>query len=157
MSQSYIHPAIREKDAELPEEWLQEPPWALEDREERGSYRTFRAMVWRSLLHYYGRHLRYDYFDAFRLTEIQFGREDADIEGNYRSVRELKDLDLLVLVSGLAEPANPYVLPLTKYVQTLRRMHGRPTWLYRPGADSKPAPDLPHNVTPPAARSRMVF
>lgn len=129
LSTSFILPAIRQRDVELPSSWLGKEPWPLDDRLETGSYADFRSMVWRSLLAHYRVGFTYDYFEVNRLNEISFDRDEK-----YKSVRELKDLDLLVLVKGLGELRNSFISELEAYVQSIRQMHGKPTWVYNPKA-----------------------
>lgn len=158
VSQTYIKPIIRQADTQIATKYAALEPWGLKDRVEVGLYDDFRGMVWQSLLHYYDRRLTYEYFEAWRLTEIQFGRDSE-----FESLRDFKDLDLLVLVSGIADPPNSYTLPLVKYVTELRKMHGKPTWVYarakapleRVPTSLEPAPPAPpadQPVPPPRRR-----
>ncbi len=156
ISRSYVKPIIRQGELQLDPQWAAEEPWALLDRTETGDYDRFRGMVWRSLLHYYARRITYDYFEAWRLSEIQFERELSE----YKSVRELKDPDLLVLVAGIADPHNSYTAPLVKYVSELRHMHGKPTWVYAKTlaalkAPARPAADAPSTALVPKRRPKV--
>ena len=159
VSRTYIKPIIRQGETALGEKWAAEEPWPLTDRMEVGDYQDFRGRVWRSLLHYYTRRLTYDYFEGWRLTEIHFEREQTE----YMHLRELKDLDLLVLVTGIADPPNSYTYPLVKYVTELRQMHGKPTWVYAksrtalkapPAAPAADATQLSADATQPLKRKR---
>lgn len=141
VSQTFIKRPIRQDDLMLDPEWLAKEPWPLTDRKVQGDsgkqYDAFRYGVWRSVLFYFPQRLTYEYFDTHRLVEINFQR-DAE----YSSVRQLKDLDLLVLVKGLNEPPNSYSPHILDYTLTLRRMEGRPTWVYRTvGAGAHPTPE----------------
>lgn len=153
VSQLFIKPQIRERDEMLPPEWLQREPWLLADRTETGDYRDFRLMVWRSLLPYAASAFRYDYFEAYRLAEIQFGR-DVD---EYRSLRDLLGLDLLILVVGVADPPNQFLPSLIQHVLELRRMHVKPTWQYvrRPRGKDDKGPKPPE--LPPPSHSDKVW
>lgn len=159
VSQTYVKPIIRQGETALGDKWVAEEPWPLTDRMEVGDYQDFRGRVWRALLHYYTRRLTYDYFEGWRLTEIHFQREQTE----YTHLRELKDLDLLVLVTGLADPPNSYTIPLVRYVTELRQMHGKPTWIYaksrkdlRPSSPDRPAVQAADEAlaAPPLKRRR---
>lgn len=148
LTDSFIKPIIRQGDAQLPAKWRKVEPWPLKDRLIiGGSYDEFRWQVWRSLLHYLQqRTLTYDYFDANRLCEIYFGRDGDE----YKGVRELRKLDLLVLIVGVADLPNSYLPSLVHSVTRLRSMHGVPTWTYstvkqllKPRGDTElPAPQV---------------
>lgn len=122
----YILPVVKQRDTTLPLVWRDRPPFPLADLTEYGDYDAFRLRAWASLLRYAPQRLTYDYFEAGRLAEIHFGRETAP----YKSTRDLLSLDLLVLVAGLADPPNSFLPSLVQAVTRLRRMHGKPTWLY---------------------------
>lgn len=155
VSTSYVKPMVKQNDGELPRTLLTEEAWPLTDRVETGDYQVFRHRVWRALLHYYPTGLTYDYFEAWRLTEIQFEREQSE----YTTLRDFSKLGLLVLVTGIADPPNSYTMPLVRYVTELRTMHGKPTWVYARSraaltAPAKDAPTLPL-PTKPAARKQI--
>jgi hypothetical protein len=92
-------------------------------------FNKFKAMVWRSLVAYRDTAglRRYDYLDAYRLIDIYF-EKDTD----YETPRNLVQLDLLVLVLGLADVPNKLLPSLIVQALTLRRDAGRPTWVYAP-------------------------
>ena len=142
--QTFIKPQIRGRDETLPPEWLAKTPWPLEDRDETGTYDDFRRMVWVSLLpHVATPAFRYDYFDASRLLDIMFERDT----GEYRAVRELKDLDLLVLLTGWSDPRNEYLPMLIDQVLRLRQQLGHPTWQYH-GDRRQHLTSAPYQPTP---------
>jgi hypothetical protein len=84
-------------------------------------------MVWRSLVPHRERRLRYFYTDVYRLVDIYF-EKDTDFE----NLRQLQQLELVVLALGLADVPNKLLPKLLLQVLTLRRDAGRPTWTFAP-------------------------
>lgn len=130
VSASYIHPALRGPDPlELPPTLDGAAPlpldrfWAVS-----GDYVSFRRRAWASLLHYEPTvRLNYDVIDAYRVTEINFQRDDP--EHGYGSISEVAALQLLILpITG--GPGNPYTGPVLHKLLEWRMMAGRPTWTF---------------------------
>lgn len=141
LSHTYIKPPIRESEIEPPTMPASWEPWPLRDRIESGSYPSFRHAVWGSLLYYADQRVAYEYLDAWRLAEIHFERDHE-----FKSVRDLGALPLLILVVGVADPPNSYIPELVRSVCNLRRMHGKPTWVYSraaPAGALQPAVSVP--------------
>lgn len=127
ITQTFVHPALRRGEHRLPDPWRTKDPWPLKDQLiETGTFDEFRHRAWRSLLHHYHpTELSYDVVEAFRLVEIQFGRD-----GEYTSIRDLLDLKLVVLIVGVVDPPNSYGPSLVQTILGLRQMYGRPTWVF---------------------------
>jgi hypothetical protein len=121
----FIRPNIRCGEDVVPPELLKLPPLALQDITSNGDYHQFRRMVWRSLLSYEDRDLRYAYFDAYRLVEIYL---DKDQE--FSRVRDLEGFDLIVTAVGVSDLPNRMLAPLLCQLLTQRKMMGLPTWVY---------------------------
>ena len=142
---AFVRPIVKQGESTLPTSWQNVEPFGLADRLiVAGGYDDFRYRVWRSLLHYADRGLRYDYFDAYRLNEIAWTRDRE-----YKSLRDLYELDLLVLVVGVADPPSSWMGSLIHAVKNGRKMHGRPTWIYAPSRAALSAPSA--SPEPPAA------
>lgn len=123
----FLKAPIRQGDETFPASYAQSPPLPFTDQLISGDYHAFRHWVWRSLLHY--RDARqiamYDYMDAYRLTEIEFERDEL-----YGRIRDLQPLDLLVLTLGVADAPNRRLKDLVIQILTLRQTIAKPTWLY---------------------------
>jgi hypothetical protein len=110
-----------------PASWFNEIPYRLDDITVFGAVDNFRMMVWRSLCAHVNNILKYEYLDAHRLVEIYLG-QDPD----YARIRDLEDLDLVVLLIGVSDPPNKMLPSLCAQLITGRRQLGKPTWIYTP-------------------------
>lgn len=92
-----------------------------------GSFEAFKLMVWRSLSAYRERRLSYDYLDVYRLVDIFLSKD-----GEYDSVRPLVNLDIVILVLGLADLPNKLLPNIVVQFLSLRRDGYKPTWVFAP-------------------------
>ncbi len=127
LTTNFVKPRIKSRDpgvTHLP--WDSEPfPW--NDVNVFGTYDNFRLMVWRSLLAYEQRILRYDYMDASRLVEIYLSQDPE-----YTRVRDLEELDLFILLIGVADLPNKMLPALVFQILTSRFQLARPSWVFTP-------------------------
>ncbi len=96
----------------------------------------FKSMVWRSLTRFRDvPSFRYEYLDAYRLVDIFFNRDPGT--PSYETPRELVDLELLIMVLGLADLPNKLLPGLIVQALTLRRDADLPTWVFAPFSRTK--------------------
>lgn len=118
----FIKPQIKCGEVELPTKFL-EVKQELKDYLFVGEFNEFRYIVWASLLKY--PELTYEYMDAYRLVEIYL-----DQDSQYKRVRDLEDLDLVVIVLGVSDLPNKMLAPLLIQLLKQRKMLGKPTWTF---------------------------
>lgn len=129
-----IKPVLRGAALRYPVEYDQVPPYPLRDLTVGGGgvayaaedMRHFRYMVWRSLL-VQSETLHYEYLEAYRVVDMQFGKDFT-----YDNPRDLVFPKLVILTIGLSELPNKMLAPLLVQVLTGRRFAGLPTWVFTP-------------------------
>jgi len=124
LNTSYILPAVREKDTDVPEG----PVLELASGVHRGDWRKFRHAVWRTLLRHEPSGFSYDFVRAERLVDIQMERESG-LDSGYEGVRALVDLSLLVMNFSLVYP-NRMFGSLFLSLCEARKDLGKPTWVF---------------------------
>lgn len=98
----------------------------LRDFSIHSNYDFFCDRAWMSLLSIsHNCDLHYDFVEASRLVEIYLTQDSE-----YTRIRELEDLDLLILTLGVAEPPNKMLPSLVVQVVSQRTNLGKPTWIY---------------------------
>lgn len=91
-------------------------------------FELFTQIVWKSLLRVPNSELRYDFIEAYRLVEIYLQQDTT-----YDRVRDLEDLELLIICLGVSEPPNKMLGPLISQILTQRLNADLPTWVYCSG------------------------
>lgn len=122
---NYIKDNIRCGETSYPPELDKQPPLPLKDLVIAGDYHAFRKTVWRSLSHYEASDLLYEYFDAYRLVEIFLGQD-----ATYARVRDFDTFNLVIVALGVSDLPNRMLPSLMCQLLTLRKMSGKPTWVY---------------------------